>query len=87
MSKRRALPWRRSLCLGGSETPLEKFLLCLGVAPLRLGEPLRLGVALLRLGQATVLALFFLRLILEPVTLLLDCQWKIIRHKIRYPNK
>ena len=42
--------------LGGPETPLEKFLL-------------RLSVALLRLGQAIVPVLLFLRLILESVTL------------------
>ena len=58
------MPRRRSLRLGGPETPLEKFLLRLGV------EPLRLGIALPRLGQATVPAVFFRRLILEFVTLL-----------------
>ena len=57
------MPRRRSACLGGPETPSEKFLL-------RLGEPLRLGVALLRLGQATIPILVFLQLILESVTLL-----------------
>ena len=56
---------RRSLRLGGPKTPPEKFLLRLGVAPLRIGEPLRLG-------QAIVLVLFFIRLILEFVTLLFE---------------
>ena len=77
MPKRRAPPRQRSLCLGRPKTPPEKFLL-------------RLGITLLRLGQTTVPVLFFLRLILEPVTLLLDLQWKIIRRKIgliKDPNK
>ena len=69
------MPRRRSLHLSGP----EKFLLRLGIEPLRLGiAPLRLGVVV---GQATVPVLFFLRLILESVTLYLDFQWKIIRHK------
>ena len=59
-----------------TQTPLEKFLPRLGVVPLRL------GVALLLLSQATIPVFFFLRLISGLVTLLLDFQWKIIRHKI-----
>ena len=51
------MPRRRSARLGGLETPPEKFILHLGVAPLRL-------------GQATIPALLFLQLILESVTLL-----------------
>ena len=39
-----------SLRLGEPEIPPDHILICLGVALVRLGEPLRLRVALLRLG-------------------------------------
>ena len=86
----KAPPKQRFLHLGELETPSEKFLLRLGIALLRLGEPICLGLSLLRLGQVTVLVLFFLQLIVEFVNLLFRLPMEDIRHKIGLiedPNK
>ena len=56
--RRRKLLIGEDLRLGEPETPLEQFLFCLGMALLRLGEPLRLSVALIRLGKPATMLLF-----------------------------